>query len=131
MNGKIFDLVNNLDEHLDHAWTVKEMAEKAGLSVSHFPVLFKADVKMPPGAYLKEARLQEARHLLETTHDYVSQIGIKVGMPNLSHFTRDFKKRYGLTPTKYRKQFQKKRQAKLLKDRNRRIRREIVVFAKE
>ena len=115
MNGRIFDLRNYLLEHLDHDWTVKEMAEQADLSLSHFPTLFKAELTMSPGAYLKEKRLEKAKHLLETTHDHVRQIGIQVGMPNESHFTRDFKIRYGLTPTEYRRQFNDKLQAELEK----------------
>lgn len=111
MDGRIFDLRNDLLTNLKHDWTVKEMAKKAELSISHFPALFKAEIGMSLGAYLKEIRLEEARHLLETTHDHVSQIGIDVGMPNGSHFTRDFKKRYGLTPTEYRRQFNEKLQA--------------------
>lgn len=114
MDGRIFDLQNNLLEHLDHDWSVKEMAEKAGLSISYFPTVFKSEIGVSPGAYLKEVRLQEAKHLLETAHDHVSQIGRQVGMPNESHFTRDFKKRYGLTPTEYRRQYNDKLQAELL-----------------
>lgn len=114
MDGRIYDLRNDLLAHLDHDWTVQEMAERAGLSVSHFPTVFKGVIGMSPGAYLKEARLEKARHLLETTHEQIKQIAIQVGMANESHFTRDFKIRYGLTPTAYRRQFQDNQQAERL-----------------
>ena len=113
MDGRIFDLQDYLLEHLDDDWNVTQMAKMAGLSVSHFPFRFKTETKMSPGAYLKEKRLEKAKHLLETTHEHVKQIGIKVGMPNESHFTRDFKAKIGLTPTEYRRQFNDKRQAAL------------------
>lgn len=111
MNGKIFDLRNDLLEHLDHDWTVKEMAQKADMSLSHFPTVFKKFIQYSPAAYLKEKRLEKAIHLLETTYEQIKQIAVQVGMQNESHFTRDFRIRYGLTPTEYRRQFQENRQA--------------------
>jgi transcriptional regulator GlxA family with amidase domain len=111
MDGKIFDLREHLLKYLDDDWNVRRMAEMAGLSVSHFPVRFKTETNMSPAAYLKEKRLERAKHLLETTYEHVKQIAIQVGMPNESHFVRDFKAKNGLTPTEYRRNFQEKRQA--------------------
>ncbi len=91
--------------------TVKEMATQAGVSLSHFTTLFKKEMEMVPTAYLKHNRLESARHLLETIHERIKQIAVRVGMSEKSHFTRDFKTKYGLSPTKYRRQFQEKRQA--------------------
>ncbi|MBK6725273.1 MAG: helix-turn-helix transcriptional regulator [Acidobacteria bacterium] len=105
MDGRIFDLRDDLLKDLKHDWTVDEMAERAGLSVSHFPTVFKTHTHFSPGAYLKKIRLDSAKHLLETTHDHVDQIATKVGMPDESHFARDFKIAYNVTPTEYRRQF--------------------------
>lgn len=57
-------------------------------------------------AYLNELRLEKARELLEDERCFlqIKEIGHQVGLVNDSHFTRDFKKKYGLTPTEYRKQ---------------------------
>ena len=114
MDERIFKLRDNLLTHLDRNWTVKEMAEKAGLSISRFPTVFKAEIKMSPSAFLKEERLKKAKNLLEDPFIQIQQIGIKVGMKNESHFTRDFRIRYHLTPTECRRQHQEKQQADLL-----------------
>lgn len=103
MDGRIFTLQKNLSERLSHAWTVREMARCFDLSIPHLQKLFKTQVGIPPISYLRESRLERARELLQTTFMQVKQIGIQTGMPNDSHFTRDFKKRYGMTPTNYRK----------------------------
>lgn len=105
MNGRIFDLRDNLLRALSHDWTVAEMAERTGLSLSHFPTVFKTHIHYSPGAYLKKIRLESAKHLLETTHHHISEIADNVGMPDESHFARDFRIAYGLTPTEYRRQF--------------------------
>jgi transcriptional regulator GlxA family with amidase domain len=111
MDGRIFKLREQLLKNLQHQWTVEEMAEIVELSSPHFQRLFKSHIGSSPIAYLREIRLEKARECLETEFCRLKQIGVKVGMPNASHFTRDFKRKYGLTPTEYRKQYWEKIQA--------------------
>ncbi len=61
--------------------------------------------------YLHDLRLEKARELLETTFKNIDEIRREIGIRNESHFTRDFKKKFGLTPTNYRKQYWDKIQA--------------------
>ena len=114
MDARFFDLIEEIGERLDHDWTIKEMAGKVGLSPSQFGSVFKKLTLLTPTAYLKETRLHRAKHLLETTYEHIGQIGIKVGMCDPSHFTRNFKAKFGVTPTEYRRQCQEKRQAEIL-----------------
>ena len=111
MDGRIFDLKKLFIEKPHHDWTVEEMAETAQLSKPHLIRLFKMHVGMPPITYLREIRLEKARELLENSHHQIKQIGVEIGMTNDSHLTRDFKKKFGLTPTEYRKQHWEKIQA--------------------
>ena len=114
IDGRFFDLLTEISERLDHDWTVEQMIAKTGLSLSQFGSVFKKVTLNTPAAYLKETRLLRAKHLLEDTYEHIDQIGIQTGMRDKSHFTRDFKKRFGLTPTEHRRQYQKKRQAETL-----------------
>ena len=111
MDLRIFNLRIVLLEQLDHPWTVTEMANAAGLSISYFPTVFKGAIKMSPSAFLKDIRLEKAVHLLETSYEQIKRIGIQVGMPNESHFTRDFRIKYGVTPTEYRREYNENLQA--------------------
>ena len=115
MDGRLFDLVTGISEHLDHNWTVTEMSAKVGLSLSQFRAVFTTLTLFTPGAYVKETRLLRAKHLLESTYDQIGQIGVGIGILDPSHLTRDFKARYGVTPTEYRRQYQEKRQTEILK----------------
>src|SRR5437867_2003649 len=99
MDGRIFHVKNLLSQSMGHSWTVKEMAEKVGLSVPHFLKLFKTEIGDPPMAYLHQLRLETARYLLESSFLQVKQIGVQTGLTNASHFTRDFKKKFGLSPS--------------------------------
>lgn len=69
---------------------------------------------MSPLAWLREARLKKACELLKKDREQICQISRQVGMPNESHFTRDFKKRFGKTPTAYRRNYHEEKQAKIL-----------------
>jgi AraC-like DNA-binding protein len=57
---------------------------------------------MTPAQYQKKLRLLEARRLLESTFFNVQEIMNRVGFNDDSHFVRDFKKTYNLTPAQYR-----------------------------
>jgi len=108
MDGRIFHLKERLLKNLQHKWTVEEMLQIVELSVPHFQKLFRAEMGIAPLTYLRDLRLVKARELLEKKFYRVKQIRVEVGIRNDSHFTRDFKKKYGLTPTEYRKHFWKK-----------------------
>ena len=51
---------------------------------------------MSPHQYLRLLRMERAGYLLETSFTR------KVGVPDESHFSRDFKEVYGASPTRYR-----------------------------
>lgn len=52
--------------------------------------------------YLNDYRLDTAANMLLATNDNVLEIANACGFDNLSYFTRSFKKKYGITPEKYR-----------------------------
>lgn len=115
MDYRISDLSSHLNETLDYKWSVADMAGHVGISLSRLTTLFTKEVMMSPAAFLKHIRLERSRHLLETTREQIKQIALKVGMPEESHFTRDFKTKYGQSPTTYRRQFHEKRQTEIQK----------------
>ena len=56
-----------------------------------------------PGRYLKHARLDRARQLLQETQLAVKQVSIEVGIFDHSHFARDYKKEFGESPSDTRR----------------------------
>lgn len=62
----------------------------------------KSLIKEAPANHIKTMRLQRAKELLETTDCTVSQIAFKTGFQTISHFTKVFKKQYGIVPSAYR-----------------------------
>ena len=65
---------------------------------------FKRWVGMPPIAYANRRRAERAAILLSTTDDPVAAIGAHVGWPDPSHFSRRFRREFGVGPRTYRAQ---------------------------
>ena len=61
----------------------------------------KSLIRQAPAIYIKTIRLQRAKELLETTDATVSEIAFKTGFQTLSHFTKIFKKQYGIVPSAF------------------------------
>jgi AraC family transcriptional regulator, arabinose operon regulatory protein len=81
------------------------LAEAVNLSVSRVVHLFTAETGVPPGRYLRDLRLERARQLLTDTRLSVKQVMAAVGYNDASHFSRDFKRNYGVSPRGYRRIF--------------------------
>lgn len=84
---------------------LKQMALAANLSSSHLSHIFKTETGTSPAKYAKSKRMNEARHLLETSLLSVKEITFNIGLRDQSHFVQDFKKIYGLPPGQYRARF--------------------------
>jgi AraC family transcriptional regulator len=87
-----------MEEQLHARLTVADVAARIGLSVSHLTRLFRDDTGLTPGAFLLELRMSRARILVERTSLPVNAVMAHVGISDRSHFARDFRRAYGLSP---------------------------------
>jgi AraC family transcriptional regulator len=83
---------------LDARLTVEMLAHEAGLSPAHFARAFKETIGQAPHQYLLSLRLEHARHLVEIPGANLSNIAQRAGFADQAHFTRLFKRAYGITP---------------------------------
>ncbi len=82
---------------------VSQIAENLGLDRSYFTHLFTAEEKMSPQQYLLRLRMAKAIELLENSEQQVGEIALQVGYPDVTNFSRMFKRHLGLSPSDYRK----------------------------
>lgn len=92
-------LTENCSMHL----TVPEMAQKMELSESQFMKFFRSAFCMTFIDYVNDCRLIIAAILLTGTDKNIQDVAVECGVPNIGHFNRIFKKKYGVTPSRYRK----------------------------
>jgi two-component system response regulator YesN len=91
-----------MNENFHQPISMGEIARSANLSLSRLSHLFKIEVGTSPAKYLKQIRMEKAKHLLETSFLSIKEIMFAVGFNDSSYFTRSFKRFYGMSPTAYR-----------------------------
>ena len=104
MDVRIQILTSLIQREFYRDFHTEGLAHVVNLSPSRLRHLFKHDTGQTLGQYLTCTRMQHARVLLETTHLRVKEVMNQVGISDCSHFARDFKKLYGLSPARYRQQ---------------------------
>jgi AraC-like DNA-binding protein len=98
---RILTSMRFIEEHLADKLTVAQLAKSAGMSESHYAHRFSSVVRVSPRRFLREARLERARTLLMEGESRANEVATLVGFDSAAHFTREFKRRFGLTPSHY------------------------------
>ena len=83
--------------------TIQEVADRLGIDRSYFSALFSGQTGMPPNEYLIRLRLSRAAELMKVHGERPSTAAISVGYHDLYHFSRIFKKYYGMSPRTWMK----------------------------
>ncbi|MBN9102241.1 MULTISPECIES: AraC family transcriptional regulator [unclassified Pseudonocardia] len=91
-----------IQQHLGESLSLDDLAGVVGLSRYHFARRFRASTGAPPHEFLLRQRVERARALLERTNSPLLDIACVCGFADQSHMTREFKKRVGVTPGRYR-----------------------------
>ncbi|UUZ84721.1 AraC family transcriptional regulator [Paenibacillus sp. P26] len=81
---------------------IEDIARKLGISVSYCCSVFKDQYGMSPRQYLSLLKLQKAKQLLAQIDLPVDRISELLGYRDIAHFSRQFKRWTGYSPTVYR-----------------------------
>ena len=103
MDRRIELVISKIEAEVAHSWETAELAALVNLSASRFRHLFKEETGQTTSQYLREVRLQRAELLLRTTFLSIKEVMSETGLTSSSHFVQYFKKKYGMSPTAYRK----------------------------
>lgn len=104
-DGVIGDCQVWLADNYDDPRPVAAMVARSGVSERNFLRRFRAATGMSPRDYIQNLRVEEAKHLLETTAMPVDEVAEEVGYADPAGFRAAFRRRVGLTPSAYRRQF--------------------------
>jgi AraC-like DNA-binding protein len=83
--------------------TIDALAHDVGISPFHFIRQFEAVFGVTPHQYRIAARLDRAKELLATQRQSVTAICMDVGFSSLGSFSTLFARRFGETPSEYRR----------------------------
>lgn len=99
--NKVFSYI---DTHLNGCIHVKELADIMCMSADHFTRIFKSINGMPPNQYIQLKRVERAQTLMLLSDMSVKEIAEEIGIPNLSQFSKLFRKHVGISPREYGKE---------------------------
>ncbi len=93
-----------IHQHLHQEITLQDLAEILDLNPAYFSSLFSQTMGISPINFINQRRIEEAQHLLLSTHKTLKEIASQVGFKDAFYFSRLFKKAVGASPGNYRKQ---------------------------
>jgi AraC-like DNA-binding protein len=79
---------------------VERLAETAGMGLSSFHEHFRTQTSLTPLQFQKQLRLIEARRLMLSLGEAVSNAAYAVGYESVSQFTREYGRLFGLSPAR-------------------------------
>jgi AraC-like DNA-binding protein len=91
-----------LEENIDSIYSIKELGEELNVSIRTLQYNFKEKLGVTPKQYLHNLRLSSIRKELLSSNMLevnISDIALKYGFFHSSHFTLEYKKMFGETPT--------------------------------
>lgn len=97
-----------IEQNFQNDITVEDIAAFCGLNRSYFGKIFRDTTGKSPQEFLIYYRMSKAGELLKLTALSIGDIGNAVGYPNQLHFSRAFKKIYGVSPRAWRYEQQSK-----------------------
>jgi AraC-like DNA-binding protein len=100
VSNRIERVLTFVDQHLALPLTVDDLAEQAGLSKYHFSRVFRQEVGQSPWAYVREARVERAKRLLDDGAT-PAEAALEAGFFDQSHLTRTMKAVEGTTPARF------------------------------
>lgn len=102
-NFQIAPALSYVKGHYSEKIKIQNLAEVCGISETHFRRIFQECMNMAPNDYINVIRIQEARRLLLKSFATMEEIAFQVGYGDVSTFTRNFKKMFGMTPYQWKR----------------------------
>lgn len=95
--------ISYIADHLTYDVSVNDVAAFVGIDRTYLYRLFTEELGISPSKYIIDERLKRSVELMEYDELSINEIAVSAGFYDLSHFTKCFVEKYGVTPGKYRK----------------------------
>jgi AraC family transcriptional regulator len=99
---KLKEVLAYVEDNLTRDLGLREIAGVVGLSVSHFKVLFRQSMGLPPHQYLIRRRVERAAAQLRNGNSPIGQIALDNGFCHQSHLAFHIRRVLGVSPQEIR-----------------------------
>ena len=96
-------LLDAIEAEPTAAWSLAAMAEHVHVSPRRLLDLFLRETGVSPHRFVQHLRLRAARTILETSNRSIRDVSLDCGFASLEHFSRSFRRRYGVAPSTLRR----------------------------
>ncbi|MEM1296854.1 MAG: AraC family transcriptional regulator [Verrucomicrobiota bacterium] len=102
---KMTEVARFMELHFAEKLSVEQLAKRSALSVRQFQRVFRRVFRLGPIEHLARIRIRSACSQLAETDRSLSEIAIECGFYDQSHFSNQFRRVKGVSPSRYRKRF--------------------------
>ncbi|MBQ9930550.1 MAG: AraC family transcriptional regulator [Oscillospiraceae bacterium] len=92
-----------ISAHIREKLSVPLVARMVDVSPSYLTALFHKNLQISPGEYIRRIKLQESKQMIRENSMNFSEIAAALQYSTVHHFSRQFKDKFGITPTEYAK----------------------------
>ena len=89
--------------HIREKLSVPVVARQVDVSPSYLTALFHKNLQISPGEYIRRIKLQESKQMIRENNLNFTEIAAALQYSTVHHFSRQFKEKFGITPTEYAK----------------------------
>ena len=92
-----------ISTHIRQKLSVPSVAAQVDVSPSYLTALFHKNLQISPGEYIRRMKLQESKQMIRENSMNFTQIAEELQYSTVHHFSRQFKEKFGITPSEYAK----------------------------
>ena len=92
-----------ISTHIREKLSVPLVARQVDVSPSYLTALFHKNLQISPGEYIRRIKLQQSKQMIRENNLNFTEIAAELQYSTVHHFSRQFKEKFGITPTEYAK----------------------------
>ena len=92
-----------ISSHIREKLSVPAVARQVDVSPSYLTALFHKHLQISPGEYIRRIKLQESKQMIRENNMNFTEIAAELQYSTVHHFSRQFKEKFGITPSEYAK----------------------------
>ena len=101
-NPLVSRIINFMEQNLNKKLSLKEISKETGYSPSYLTSIFKEETGYSPLSYFSHLRITRSCEYLDQSSMKIKEIAFNLGYADPYYFSKDFSKKMGISPRKYR-----------------------------